>query len=150
MGEVGSQKVIYLAIRWNKKSGLFYLASEEGLALSARLCCCLQCCKEDSPGPWSRGLNLWAPEVALSSLLPIGKCCYYNGKRKREKTERKKKLNNLFSLLAPNLHYSKLHLKGSWVTSLEPRESSLSSVPPGFCVLLRSRRWWNVFQNMYV
>lgn len=29
----------------------------------------------------STGLNLWAPDGALSNLLPIGKCCYYNGKR---------------------------------------------------------------------
>lgn len=96
----------------------------------------------------STGLNLWAPEGALSNLLPIGKCCYYNGKRQenKEKTPREITYSPYWLQVC-----TKLHLKGSWVTSSELRDSSPSNaLAPGFCVLLCSRRWWNVFQNMYV
>lgn len=59
---------------------------------------------------------------------------------KGKKIKKKPKTNNLLSLVAPGLHYMKLRLKGSWVASLELRESSPSSALPGFCVLLCLRR----------
>lgn len=69
---------------------------------------------------WSRELNLWALELALSSLLSVGEYCYYKWQIIKKKT------TNAFFLLAPTSYGVLAHLLGAIYSH---SESSLSRVP---------------------